>query len=280
MHFLGKFYYSRKKISFYGLYDQGENLVYPIESIFFPNKTGAPVNGNHVEPILCLQPSKIICIGKNYKSHVREFNSEIPKEPIIFLKAPNSIIGPNERIIIPAISELVDYEGEIAIVIKKEAENVPEDKALDYVLGYTCANDVTARDLQKKDGQWARAKSFKTFCPVGPWILPVSEFPKYQDLSLKTYVNNKPGQFAKATSMIFPIPYLVSFVSCAMTLYPGDIILSGTPAGVGQLKRNYKVSVEIEQIGILTNTVTSNQVSKNKDRENKLIPQEETSIVV
>src|SRR3989338_2568284 len=131
-----------------------------------------------------------------------------------------------------------------------------EENPMDYVLGYTCANDVTARDLQKKDGQWVRAKSFRTFCPVGPWILPVEEFPKYQNLALTTYVNDKPVQGARASSMIFSIPYLVSFVSRVMTLCPGDIIVTGTPQGVGLIKRNYKIAIEIEPIGTLTNRVS------------------------
>ena len=269
MYYLGKFYHPRTKISFYGKYTLDDNMVYPIESIFYPSIIGSAFNFNQLYPLLCVQPTKIIGIGKNYKSHIKEFNSVVPKEPIIFFKAPNSIIGANEKIILPSISSQVEYEGEIAIVIKKEAENVSEEKALDYVLGYTCTNDVTARDLQKKDIQWARSKSFKTFCPVGPWILPVSEFPKYQNLSLKTYVNNKPVQFAKASSMVFNIPYIVSFVSHSMTLLPGDIILTGTPSGVGVLKRNYKVVVEIEQIGILTNTVAGSSLNQNSKPETK-----------
>lgn len=264
MKYLGKYFHPRKKLTFFGLYDREENLVYPIESLFYPNKTGDPFNFNHLHSLLCVQPNKIIGIGKNYKSHIREFNLDIPKEPTLFLKAPTSLIGPNEKIILPQDVGQVDYEGEIAVVIKKVTENVASENALDFVLGYTCANDVTARDLQKKDGQWARSKSFKTFCPVGPWILPVSEFPKYQNLTLKTYVNDKPVQFAKATSMIFNIPYLVSFVSKVMTLYPGDIILTGTPSGVGQVKRNYKIAVEIEEIGTLTNKVSSETVSTPK----------------
>ncbi|MBI3590417.1 MAG: fumarylacetoacetate hydrolase family protein [Candidatus Melainabacteria bacterium] len=255
MYYLGKFFHPRKKLAFYGHYDREENLVYPIESIFYPNKTGSPFNFNQLHPLLCIEPRKIIGIGKNYKSHIKEFKSEIPSEPIIFLKSPESIIGPEERIILPNDVGQVDYEGEIAVVIKKEAENVSEEKALDYVLGYTCANDITARELQKKDGQWTRAKGFKTFCPVGPWILPATEFPKFQNLTLKTYVNDKPVQFAKASSMVFNIPYLISFVTRVMTLYPGDIILTGTPSGVGPIKRNYKVAVEIEEIGTLINRV-------------------------
>jgi 2-keto-4-pentenoate hydratase/2-oxohepta-3-ene-1,7-dioic acid hydratase in catechol pathway len=263
MKYLGKFFHPRKKLTFFGLYEQDENLVYPIESIFFTNKTGEPFNFNHLHPLLCVTPTKIIGIGKNYKSHIKEFGGSVPSEPVIFLKAPNSIIGPEEKMILPDNVGQVDYEGEIAIVIKKTAENTNEENALDFILGYTCANDVTARELQKKDTQWTRAKSFKTFCPVGPWILPVSEFSKYQNLSLKTYVNDKPVQFAKASSMLFSIPYLVSFVSKIMTLNPGDIILTGTPSGVGPLKRNYKVQVEIEQIGTLINRVQSS-ISKIK----------------
>ena len=263
MHYLGKYFHPRKKIMFYGLHDVDENLVHPIESIFFPNKVGSPHNFNQLHPLLCVEPTKIIGIGRNYRSHVKEFNGTVPAEPVIFFKAPNSIIGPEDKIILPESSEQVEYEGEIAVVIKKETENVSQEKAMDYVLGYTCANDITARDLQKKDGQWARAKSFRTFCPIGPWILPVQDFPKYQNLSLKTYVNDKPVQFAKASSMIFSIPEIVSFVSKAMTLYPGDIILTGTPAGVGQLKRNYKVAIEIEQIGTLINRVGSTASSTN-----------------
>ncbi|OGI20099.1 MAG: hypothetical protein A3B68_00690 [Candidatus Melainabacteria bacterium RIFCSPHIGHO2_02_FULL_34_12] len=257
MHFLGRFFHPRKKIEFFGLYDQDDNLVYPIESIFYPNKTGNPYNFNHLHPVLCVEPTKIIGIGKNYKSHVKEFNAEIPSEPVIFLKASNTIIGPEEKIILPNDVGQIDYEGEIAVVIKKEVEKISEEKALDYVLGYTCANDITARDLQKKDGQWTRSKSFRTFCPVGPWILPADIYPKYQNLTLKTYVNDKPVQSTKASSMIFSIPYIVSFVSRIMTLYPGDIILTGTPSGVGPLKSNYKIAVEIEEIGTLINRTGS-----------------------
>ena len=256
MHYLGKFFHPRKKQKFFGLYDSEENLVYPIESIFYPNKTGSPYNFNQLHPLLCVNPSKIIGIGKNYRAHVKEMNSIVPDEPIIFLKAPNSIIGPEEKIVLPTDVGFIEYEGEIAVVIKKEAENISEEEAMDYVLGYTCANDVTARELQKKDGQWVRAKSFRTFCPVGPWILPVEQFPKYQNLALTTYVNDKPVQGTRASSMIFSIPYLVSFVSRVMTLYPGDVILTGTPNGVGPIKRNYKIAVEIEPIGTLINRVT------------------------
>ncbi len=256
MQYLGRFFHSQKKLVFFGLFDSENNLVYPIESIFYPNKTGSPYSFNHLKPILFYNPRKIIGIGKNYKDHIKEFDSKIPTEPIVFLKATSSAIGPEEKIILPDKVGNIEYEGEIAIVIKKEAENISEKRVLEYVLGYTCANDITARDLQKKDGQWARAKSFKTFCPLGPWILPAEDFPKYKNLSLKTYVNRKLVQSSTASSMIFSIPYIVSFVSHIMTLYPGDVILTGTPSGVGSLKGNYKVEVEIEQIGSLINSVS------------------------
>ncbi len=276
MKYLGKFFHSRKKLKFFGLYDSEENLVYPIESIFYPSKTGSPYNFNQLHPILCINPSKIIGIGKNYRAHVKEMNSEVPTEPIMFLKASNSIIGPEEKIILPNDIGMVEYEGEIGVIIKKEAENISEEAAMDYVLGYTCTNDVTARDLQKKDGQWVRAKSFRTFCPVGPWILPVEQFPKYQNLALTTYVNDKPVQGARAGSMIFSIPYLVSFISRVMTLYPGDIILTGTPNGVGPIKRNYKIAIEIEPIGTLINrvggesTAIKQPLTATKDNQRRL----------
>ena len=269
MKYLGKFFHPRKKLTFFGLYDFDENLVFPVESIFYPHVTGEPFNFNHLHPLLCVSPSKIVCTGKNYKSHAKEMNSQVSSEPIIFLKAQNSIIGPSDKILLPADVGQVDYEGEIAVVIKKETENVSEEEALDYVLGYTCANDVTARELQRKDGQWTRSKSFKTFCPVGPWILPVQEYPKYQNLSLTTYVNDKPVQSARASSMIFSIPYLVSFISKVMTLYPGDVILTGTPSGIGLLKRNYKVAIEVEPIGTLLNRVSSESKAEPKKEELK-----------
>lgn len=277
MKYLGKFFHPRKKLTFYGLYDSIENIVHPIESIFFPNITGSPYNFNQLHPLLCVKPSKIIGIGQNYKSHIREFKATIPSEPVIFLKAQNSITGPEEKIILPNDIGQVDYEGEIAVVIKKETTNIPEEKVMDYILGYTCANDITARDLQKKDTQWVRSKSFKTFCPVGPWILPVNEYTKFENLTLQTYLNDKPVQYAKASSMIFSIPYIVSFVSRVMTLYPGDIILTGTPAGVGQLKRNYKVAIEIEQIGTLVNRVSGESITNSKIKN---MPQEKTNVVV
>ena len=171
--YLGKFLHKKKNTSFFGQYFPKEDIVYPIESVFYPNKTGDSYSFKDLKPILCIEPSKIIGIGKNYKAHVKEFDAKIPDNPIMFLKSPTSIIGPEEKITLPAGIGQVDYEGEIAVVIKKETYKVSEKSALEHALGFSCANDITARELQKKDGQWSRAKGFKTFCPFGPWILPL-----------------------------------------------------------------------------------------------------------
>lgn len=256
MYYLGKFHHKKKNISFFGQYFPKDDLVFPIESIFYPNKTGEAYSFKDLKPILCINPSKIIGIGKNYKAHIKEFDAQIPKEPIIFLKSPTSIIGPEEKIVLPKNIGQVDYEGEIAVVIKKEAYKVSEKNAFDYILGFSCANDITAREIQKKDGQWSRAKGFLTFCPFGPWILPLEFCKDYKKLSIKTYLNKKLVQNSKASSMIFNIPHLISTVSYVYPLYPGDIILTGTPSGVGPLKRNYKVVIDIDKIGTLVNSVT------------------------
>lgn len=177
---------------------------------------------------------------------------EIPKEPCIFLKPPSSVIGHGDSIIYPLQSSRVDYEAELAIVIKKKAHMVPEDKVKDYILGYTCANDVTARDLQKIDGQWTRAKSFDTFCPLGPRVTGQID---PDNVAIRLYVNKELRQNGHTSNFIFNTSILVSFISSIMTLFPGDVILTGTPSGVGPLKIGDTVEVEIEGIGRLTNYV-------------------------
>ena len=200
-----------------------------------------------------LPSSKIIGVGLNYTEHIKEFNrSEIPTEPVLFLKAPSSVIGLHESIVLPKGDTGVEYEGEMGVVIKKRARHVPESEALDYVLGLTCVNDVTARTLQRKDVQWVRAKSYDTFCPIGPWIadgLPPGK------LRLETYLNKKQVQSAHTSEMIFSVPRLVSFISSVMTLNPGDIISTGTPKGVGPLKAGDVVDVLVEGVGRLQNSV-------------------------
>ena len=195
---------------------------------------------------------KIICMGKNYSEHAKEFDSDVPEVPLIFMKPLTSVIGPDEKIILPPQSQRVDHEGELVVVIGKKGRWIPADQAFDYVLGYTIANDVTARDLQFKDGQWTRAKGFDTFCPLGPWIEtdldPV-------DALITVRVNGEIRQMATTRDLVFTLPQIISFVSSVMTLEPGDIILTGTPAGVGPIQDGDTVTVEIEGIGILRNSV-------------------------
>jgi len=198
--------------------------------------------------------SKVVCIGKNYADHAAEMGSVVPTEPIIFIKPNTSVIGPNETIIWPSMSERVDHEVELAIVIGRICKEVPAAKARDVIYGYTIANDVTARDLQKKDGQWSRAKGFDTFCPLGPWI--ETEFvPK--DQKITATLNGKIKQSSVLSEMIFKIPQIIEFVTNVMTLLPGDVILTGTPAGIGPMPAGASISVAIEGLGTLTNKVSA-----------------------
>ena len=200
-----------------------------------------------------LSPSKIICVGLNYRDHAKELKMELPTHPIIFLKPPTAVIGDGDEIVYPIEqTKELHYEGELAIVIKDQIKNIPEKEAGKHVLGYTCANDVTARDLQRLDGQWTRAKSFDTFCPLGPEI--VSDIDP-DNLNIKLYVNDKIKQSSNTDQMIFKPLYLVSFISQIMTLLPGDVILTGTPPGVGPMQKGDVVIVQIDGIGRLTNKI-------------------------
>jgi len=199
----------------------------------------------------CL-PSKVICVGLNYVDHAKEVNMPLPDEPVIFLKPKSTVIGPNMKVIYPPISNQLDYEAELAIVIKQQAKNITVEEAKEYILGYTCGNDITARDLQRKDGQWTRAKSFDTFCPLGPWI--VSELDT-SSLSIELRLNGKLKQSSSTKEMIFSPSQLVSFISQVMTLEPGDVIMTGTPPGIDSMNEGDLVEVTIENIGTLRNTV-------------------------
>ncbi len=197
-------------------------------------------------------PSKVVCVGKNYLDHIKEMGGkDIPEEPTLFIKPSTSVIGHNENIVIPKMSSRVDYEGEVAVVIKNKIKNISPDEVKHHILGYTCANDVTARDLQRKDGQWTRAKSFDTFCPLGPWI----ETDIDGELRIRTYLNGQLKQDSDTSHMIFSVEKLISFISCIMTLNPGDVVLTGTPEGVGPLKRGDVIEVEVCGVGKLKNTV-------------------------
>ena len=200
-------------------------------------------------PIL---PSKIIGIGKNYADHAAEMDGVLPTEPLIFLKPNTSVIGPNEFIVLPRQSSMVHHEAELAVVIGRFCKDVPRERVAEVILGYTCANDVSARDVQKSDGQWTRAKGFDTFCPLGPWIetdLDPSE------LAVAAYVGSEQRQSGNTRDLIFSVVDLVSYVSHQMTLLPGDVILTGTPAGVGPIIAGDEIEISIEGIGSLVNSV-------------------------
>ncbi len=197
-------------------------------------------------------PSKIILTGLNYVNHAKELKMKLPQEPIIFLKPPTTLIGNKDKIIYPKGVKRLDYEAELALIIKKKCKNITQRDAPKFILGYSCLNDVTARDLQSKDIQWTRAKSFDAFCPLGPWIeTDISP----NDLRIQLYLNDKLKQNSSTSQFIFNVNYLVSFISKVMTLLPGDIISTGTPPGVGPMKKGDKVEVKIEGIGTLTNKV-------------------------
>jgi len=200
-------------------------------------------------PIL---PTKVVCVGKNYADHVKEMGGAAPENPVIFLKPSTTVIGPNAAIKLPPESSRVDYEGELAAVVGMPCKDVPAARAASVLLGYTVANDVTARDLQAADGQWTRAKGFDTFCPLGPWIETAID---PSDVALRTELAGEVRQDARTSLLLHGIGELVEFISRVMTLLPGDLILTGTPAGVGPMRAGQSVSVSIEGIGTLTNPV-------------------------
>ncbi len=205
-----------------------------------------------VQLLAPVQPSKILCIGRNYAAHAKEHNSDVPEVPLLFLKPPSSIIGPEEKIILPPQSQTVEHEAELVVVFGKKGRWIAPEEALEHIFGYTIANDVSARDLQWRDGQWTRAKGFDTFCPVGPWIETEMD---PSDSLITCNVNGEMRQMASTRDMVFNLRQLITFVSSVMTLEPGDILLTGTPAGVGPLIPGDHVEVIIEGIGSLHNPV-------------------------
>lgn len=210
-----------------------------------------------LEEIRLLAPvlprSKVVCVGKNYADHAAEMGGEVPSEPIIFIKPNTSVIGPNEIIQWPNTSERIDHEAELAVVISKICKEVPREKVNDVIFGYTLANDVTARDLQKKDGQWTRAKSFDTFCPLGPWI--DTDFRPGNQM-ITAHVDGELKQSAPLSDMVFDVPFIIEFVTKVMTLLPGDVILTGTPSGIGAMNPGGEVVVSIDGLGSLRNKVS------------------------
>jgi 2-keto-4-pentenoate hydratase/2-oxohepta-3-ene-1,7-dioic acid hydratase in catechol pathway len=237
-----------------------EENLYPVSGSIFEKfrvgKRGIPIS--HVALLPPVEPTKIVAVGRNYLAHSRELGNPVPKEPLLFLKPPSAVIGPNGVISYPEMSERVDYEGELAVIIRRKAQRLSDEtKVEEFILGYTCFNDITARDLQFKDIQFTRAKSFDTFASMGPCIATGLD---PAGLRIKTFLNGKLRQSASTRAMLFPVPFLIRYVSRIMTLNPGDIITTGTPEGVGPMVPGDRVDVQIEGIGILSNTVAAREL--------------------
>ena len=244
----------RKRI-LYGILK--EEFLFPLAgSVFGDFRIGAsPIPIGEVRVLPPVLPTKIIGIGRNYRDHARELGNPVPEEPLVFLKPPTAVIGHLDAIVRPAMAGRVDYEGEVAVVIRKKSRQLGEgDPVSDVILGYTCFNDITARDLQTKDVQFTRAKSFDTFAAVGPCVVTDLE---PEAIRLKTFLNGRLVQSGTTANLIFPVPFLVRYLSRIMTLNPGDIIATGTPAGIGPLAPGDRVDVQVEGIGVLSNTFTS-----------------------
>lgn len=234
-----------------------ERLLWPFEEdpyARFASEAWEPVPLSTVQLLAPGVPSKIVCIGRNYREHAAELGNEVPKEPLLFLKAPSAVIGPEEAICIPPQSERVDFEGELAVVIGRKASRIgAKDDVRPYIRGYTIVNDVTARDLQRSDGQWSRAKGFDTFCPMGPVV--TDEIDPWKGVTVETRLNGEVKQRGTTLDLIFDVGALLRYITAAMTLLPGDVIPTGTPAGVSRMQAGDRVEVTIEGIGTLGNPV-------------------------
>ena len=230
----------------------------PLRGTFFqdPVPTGEEIPLADIRLLAPVLPSKVIAVGKNYADHAEEMGSEVPEEPVIFMKPSTSVVGPGDPIPCPSISDQVEHEAELAVIVGRLARGVPIEEAGKFVLGYTCANDVTARDLQLRDGQWTRAKSFDGFCPIGPWVETTFD---PSDVAVECRVNGETRQAARTSQMAVGPAELLSFVSRVMTLLPGDVLLTGTPSGVGPIIPGDVVEVEIEGIGVLRNEVVKGE---------------------
>lgn len=214
-----------------------------------------PIPIQKVSILPAVVPTKIVCVGLNYRLHIEETGKDVPDEPVLFFKPPSAVIGNGQTIVLPPQSSRVDYEGELVIILGKTCKNAPVSEIAQHIFGYACGNDVTARDLQKKDGQFGRAKGFDTFAPIGPWIETHVSDPN--DLRLVTTVNGEIKQQSTTADMLFSPFEVVSFISSVMTLHPGDVIFTGTPAGIGPLSPGDEVRVEISEVGSLINSVAA-----------------------
>lgn len=232
------------------------DTVYSVDGDLFGEwmRSGPVASLQDVQLLAPVQPSKIVCVGRNYAAHAAEHGADVPDEPLLFLKPPSAVIGPHAAIHLPTLSTQVEHEAELAVVIGKRCRHVAPADAWDTVFGYTCANDVTARDLQRRDGQWTRAKGFDTFCPVGPAI--VTDFTP-ADVDIVCRVNGEVRQRANTRDMVFHIPELIAAVTVVMTLEPGDLLLTGTPEGVSPIEAGDLVEIEVGGLGVLQNPVTA-----------------------
>jgi len=237
-----------------GASELGSDTIRVLRGTFFedPVPTGEEVPFDDVRLLAPVLPSKLVCVGRNYAAHAAEFGMEVPEEPLLFLKPSTSVIGPGDPIRLLPISRRVDHEGELAVVIGRIARNVKTEDAAKHILGYTCANDVTLRDLQRTDDQWARAKGFDGSCPLGPWIETDLD---PTDVRVQTRVNGEVRQTGQTSDMVFGVATLIEYVTSFMTLLPGDAILTGTPEGVGRLEPGDVVEVEVDGVGTLSNPV-------------------------
>ena len=238
-----------------GAVQPGSDVIQVIAGTFFedPLPTGEEVPIDDVMLLAPVLPSKLVCVGKNYAAHAAEFGMEVPEEPLLFLKPSTAVIGPGDAIRLLPINHRTDYEGELAVVMGRLARNVRAEDASRFILGFTCANDVTLRDLQRADDQWARAKGFDGSCPLGPWIETTVD---PTDAVVETRLNGDVVQHASTSDMVFGVAELIEYVTTFMTLLPGDVLLTGTPEGVGRVQAGDVVEVEVEGIGTLRNEVT------------------------
>jgi 2-keto-4-pentenoate hydratase/2-oxohepta-3-ene-1,7-dioic acid hydratase in catechol pathway len=233
------------------------NTVYETESLFAAARGRAHPLGE-VRLLTPCAPSKIVCVGRNYVDHAKELGNPVPEEPLIFLKPPSSLIGDGEPIVAPRLSDNVHFEGELALVMGRRARKLREEDAWEHVLGFTCANDVTARDLQRKDGQWTRGKGFDTFCPCGPEIVRRQDV-VFEQLRVRTLLDGEVKQDGLVTDMIFSVPRILAYITAFLTLEPGDLVLTGTPAGVGPMRPGQTVTVDIAGVGRLSNPVVAEE---------------------
>lgn len=240
----------------YGVLLEGDDRIQPVGGLFAPEPAGEPVAVASVKLLPAAGPSKIVCVGRNYAEHAKELGNDIPTEPLIFLKPPSSLVADGDGVVYPKLSQNLHYEGELGLIIGKRARNVRAEDWREYVWGYTCVNDVTARDLQRKDGQWTRGKGFDTFCPTGRWAVPAGEV-DFDGLRVQTWLDGKCVQDAPVENMIFPPGAILAYVTQFLTLEPGDLIATGTPEGVGPMQVGSVVRVVVPGVGQVENTIVA-----------------------